>query len=135
MNGMLVDSNVFLDLFLDDARWREWSESQLAHYSSLYDLYLNPVIYSEISIGFHKIEELERALEDGGFRYLALPKEALFLAGKVFLTYRKNRGQKRSPLPDFYIGAHASVLGFPLLTRDTKRYATYFPALTIISPS
>ena len=135
MNGMLVDSNVFLDLFLDDTRWREWSESQLAHYSSLHDLYLNPVIYSEISIGFHKIEELERALEAGGFRYLALPKEALFLAGKVFLTYRKNKGQKRSPLPDFYIGAHASVLGFPLLTRDLKRYATYFPSLKIISPS
>lgn len=135
MNGMMVDSNVLLDVFLDDARWGEWSESELAHYSSLYDLYLKPVIYSEISIGFHKIEELERVLEDGGFRYLTLPKEALFLAGKVFLTYRKNKGQKRSPLPDFYIGAHASVLGLPLLTRDPKRYATYFPALTIISPS
>ncbi len=134
MNGTLVDSNVLLDVFLDDPKWAEWSESQLAYYGSQSDLYLNPIIYSEVSIGFLKIEELEQALNDGGFRYLTLPKEALFLAGKIFLKYRKHKGEKRSPLPDFYIGAHASILGLQLLTRDTKRYKTYFPALTLISP-
>lgn len=134
MNGIFVDSNVLLDVFLNDPNWSEWSEAQLTHQAAIQNLYLNPIIYSEISIGFHRIEKLEEALVQGGFRYLPLPKEALFLAGKVFLKYRKHKGEKRSLLPDFYIGAHAAVLGLPLLTRDRKRYQTYFPSLTLVSP-
>ena len=134
MKGVLVDANVILDLFLDDPQWAEWSEDILEQFAARTTLYINPVIYSEISIGFAKIEELESALGRGGFRMLDLPKEALFLAGKAYLTYRKSRGTKRSPLPDFYIGAQAAVYALPLVTRDRQRYRTYFPTVELISP-
>ncbi len=134
MKGMLVDSNVILDLFLDDPEWADWSESVLAKYSLHRTLYINAVIYSEVSIGFNKIEELESALQKGGFQMLEIPKEALFLAGKVYLRYRKGKGIKKSPLPDFYIGAHAAVLNLDLVTRDIARYRTYFPTVNLICP-
>jgi predicted nucleic acid-binding protein len=134
MNGLLVDSNIILDVFLDDPLWAEWSEAALSEYSRHTPLFINPIIYSEISIGFKRIEELEAAISSGGFQMLEIPKEALFLAGKAFLNYRKNKGEKRSPLPDFYIGAHAAVSGLALITRDKKRYQTYFPTVKIISP-
>jgi predicted nucleic acid-binding protein len=134
MNGILVDSNIILDVFLDDPNWAEWSESKLVKFSSVTKLFINPVVYSEVSIGFHKIEELEFALNQTGFRMLEIPKEALFLAGKAFLTYRKNKGTKRSPLPDFYIGAQAAILKMDILTRDPSRYRTYFPTVELISP-
>ena len=134
MRGILVDSNIILDVFLDDPNWAEWSEAKLEKFSSITKLFINPVIYSEVSVGFKRIEELESALNRTGFQMLEIPKEALFLAGKAFLEYRKNRGPKRSPLPDFYIGAHAAILGMNLITRDESRYRTYFPKVRLISP-
>lgn len=134
MKGLLVDSNVILDIFLDDPNWAEWSEAELSEYSVHSPLYINPIIYAEISIAFKKIEELEAALLKGGFEMLAIPKEALFLSGKVFLKYKRSKGIKNSPLPDFFIGAQAAVLDLELITRDTKRYQTYFPTVKIISP-
>jgi hypothetical protein len=134
MRGILVDSNIILDVFLDDPNWAEWSESKLEKFSSITKLFINPVIYSEVSVGFKRIEELESALNRAGFQMLEIPKEALFLAGKVFLKYRKNRGTKRSPLPDFYIGAQAAILEMNLITRDESRYRTYFPKVRLISP-
>lgn len=134
MKGLLVDSNVILDVFLDDAEWADWSESVLAQYSVDTILYINSIVYTEVSVGFKKIEDLESALMKGGFQMLDIPKEALFLAGKAFLNYRKSRGSKTSPLPDFYIGAHAAVLDLDLLTRDVGRYKTYFPTVSTICP-
>ena len=134
MRGILVDSNIILDVFFDDPNWADWSESKLAKYSSITKLFINPVVYSEVSIGFKRIEDLEIGLNRGGFEILEIPKEALFLAGKAFLKYQKNRGTKRSPLPDFYIGAQAAILDLDLITRDESRYRTYFPTVNLISP-
>jgi predicted nucleic acid-binding protein len=134
MNGLLVDSNIILDVFLDDPVWADWSEAALSEYAIHTPLFINQIIYSEISIGFKKIEELEVAISSSGFQMLEIPKEALFLAGKAFLNYRKHKGEKRSPLPDFFIGAHAAVSGLELITRDKNRYQTYFPSIRIISP-
>jgi predicted nucleic acid-binding protein len=130
----LVDSNVILDIFLDDPKWADWSQSTLANYSVDSTLFINAVVYSEISVGFEKIEDLESALQKGGFQMLEIPKEALFLAGKAYLKYRKGRGLRRSPVPDFYIGAQAAVLGLALITRDVTRYRTYFPTVRLICP-
>ena len=134
MKGILVDSNIILDLFLDDPNWADWSESKLAKFSSITKLFINPIIYSEVSIGFKRIEELEAALNRAGFQMLEIPKEAFFLAGKAFLKYQKNAGIKRSPLPDFYIGAQAAVFEMDLVTRDALRYRTCFPTVKLISP-
>ena len=134
MGGILVDSNIILDVFLDDPNWADWSESKLEKFSSITKLFINPVIYSEVSVGFKRIEELESALTRSGFQMLEIPKEALFLAGKAFLKYRKNRGTKRSPLPDFYIGAQAAIFDMDLITRDMTRYRTYFPTVRLINP-
>jgi len=134
MKGLLVDSNIILDIFLDDPNWADWSESALAEYSVDRDLYINSIVYSEVSIGFEKIEELESALNEGGFQMLEIPKEALFLAGKAFQKYRRGRGVKSSPLPDFYIGAQAAILDMELITRDASRYRNYFPSVRLISP-
>jgi len=134
MKGLLVDSNVILDIFLDDPNWADWSESALATYSAHTALYINSIVYTEVSVGFEKIEELESALHKGGFQMLKIPKEALFLAGKAYLKYRESKGTKKSPLPDFYIGAQAAVLGLDLITRDATRYRTYFPTVRLICP-
>jgi hypothetical protein len=134
MKGVLVDSNVILDVFLNDPTWADWSEEALEELSAAHPLFINPMIYAEISIGFERIEELESALRPAGFILLDIPKEALFLAGKVFLKYKKRRGKKRFPLPDFFIGAHAAVLELGLLTRDARRYRSYFPSVRLISP-
>lgn len=134
MKGLLVDSNVILDIFLDDPEWADWSESVLADYSVHTTLYINSIVYTEVSVGFKRIEELESALHKGGFQMLEIPKEALFLAGKAYLEYKKGKGIKKSPLPDFYIGAQAAVLDLDLITRDEGRYRTYFPTVRIICP-
>jgi len=134
MKGILVDSNIILDLFENDAKWGGWSEEVLNHYALTHILYINPIIYSEVSIGFAYIEELERAIARCGFQMLQVPKEALFLAGKAFATYKKRRGIKSAPLPDFFIGAHAAVLELKLLTRDISRYRSYFPTVDLITP-
>jgi predicted nucleic acid-binding protein len=134
MKGVLVDSNVILDVFLDDPNWGDWSEARLVKHSRQSTLFINAIIYSEISIGFERIEDLELAVARSGFQMLEIPKEALFLAGKAFLTYRKRKGSKSTPLPDFYIGAQAAVLNMELITRDVSRYRSYFPTVSLIAP-
>jgi predicted nucleic acid-binding protein len=134
MNGVLIDSNVILDLFLDDPIWADWSEKILSDFSHTSILCINPIIYTEISIGFHQIEALEEAIHRTGLKILDIPKESLFLAGKAFLQYRRNKGIKIHPMPDFYIGAHAAVLNIPLITRDNARFLTYFPNIKLIHP-
>lgn len=135
MNGVLVDSNVILDVYTDDAVWADWSESTLNRYRTRYRLYINPVIYAEFSIGFNRIEELESAIALSEFRFLQMPKEALFLAGKAFLQYCRRRGNKIAPLPDFFIAAHAAVADLLLMTRDQSRMRTYFPTVQLITPT
>ncbi len=131
---VLVDSNVLLDVLTEDPRWSSWSMNPLAEQGDRDVLAINPIIYAEVSIGFVRIEEIDAALPPPTFHRLALPWEAAFLAGKCFLTYRKRGGRRTAPLPDFYIGAHASVSGMKLLTRDAPRYRTYFPRLRLIAP-
>ncbi|TXH69543.1 MAG: PIN domain-containing protein [Thiothrix sp.] len=134
MNGVFVDSCVLLDLFTDDPNWADWSENTLEKYSKTNTLYINSIVYTEISIGFDKIEEVEEAISELGIKVLEIPREALFLTGKVFLKYRRNKGVKQSPLPDFFIGAHATVSQFNLITRDSAKYNTYYPQLKLIDP-
>lgn len=131
---VLVDSNVLLDVATEDARWFDWSSSTLEEVADISPLAINPIIYAEVSIGFQGIEDLELALPAVVFRRHPLPYEAGFLAGKAFLTYRRRGGRRATPLPDFYIGAHAAVAGYRLLTRDAARYRTYFPTLELIAP-
>ncbi|HJX35183.1 MAG TPA: type II toxin-antitoxin system VapC family toxin [Desulfatiglandales bacterium] len=134
MKGILVDSNVILDIFLNDLKWADWSESKLDECSHQASLYINSIIYSEVSIGFKLIEDLESAISKAGFHLLEFPKEALFLAGKAFVKYKGRKGMKLAPLPDFFIGAQAAVLELDLLTRDVSRYQTYFPTVKLIAP-
>jgi predicted nucleic acid-binding protein len=131
---ILVDTNVILDLVENDPVWADWSQQQLEAASLQATLCINPVIYAELSIAFEAIEELESMLKQGEIHLEPVPREALFLAGKAFVSYRRKKGRKTGVLPDFFIGAHAAVAGIPLLTRDTSRYATYFPTLDLISP-
>lgn len=131
---VLVDSNVLLDILTQDPRWCEWSATALARIAERELLAINPIIFAEVSVGFERIEELEEAVPASRFHRLSLPWEAAFLAGKCFLAYRKRGGARSSPLPDFYIGAHASVAGLRLLTRDAARYRSYFPRLRLVAP-
>ncbi len=131
---ILIDSNVLLDIFTKDKKWFAWSSETLAEYAEHELLYINPIIYSEISVGFTQIEALEKALPSDYINRDDLPYEAAFLAGKCFLKYRRAGGKKRSPLPDFYIGAHASIRGWGIITRDKGRYNSYFPTLNVIAP-
>jgi predicted nucleic acid-binding protein len=130
----LADSSVILDIVTEDPAWSEWSANALAQALDDGPLVINPVVYAEVSVGFDRIEDLNDAVPAGDFQREALPYQAGFLAGKAFLAYRRRGGQKRSPLPDFYIGAHAAVRGYRLLTRDAARYRTYFPTVTLIAP-
>ncbi len=132
--SVLVDSNVLIDVAEDDPVWGAWSRGALERLADSSPLVLNPLVYAEVSVSYARIEEVERFLPATVYRREALPYEAAFLAGKVFLEYRRRGGRSRSPLPDFYIGAHAAVCGHRLLTRDATRYRTYFPRLDIIAP-
>jgi predicted nucleic acid-binding protein len=132
--GVLIDSNVLLDLFTEDSEWENWSEAMLADLARTSHLVINPIIYSEVSVHFDSVEDLDDALPPTWIRREPLPWESAFLAGRCFLKYRRQGGTCRSPLPDFYIGAHASVAGLTLLTRDARRYSTYFPKLKLIAP-
>jgi predicted nucleic acid-binding protein len=134
MDAVLVDSNVLLDVVTSDPTWGVWSADALEHVADEAILVINPLIYAEVSIGFGAIEDLEAALPADLYRREDLPYEAGFLAGKCFLRYRRAGGVRNAPLPDFYIGAHAAVAGYRLLTRDATRYHTYFPTLTLIAP-
>ena len=134
MKGVLVDSNIVLDVFLNDQKWADWSESKLDEYDQLGILYINSIVYAEISIGFKRIEDLESAIAKAGLRMLEIPKEALFLAGKAYLKCKKRKGIKKTPLPDFFIGAQAAVQNLDLITRDISRYQSYFPTVKLITP-
>lgn len=131
---ILVDTNVLLDVFTDDPAWADWSQHQLEAASLADRLAINGVIYAELSIRFERIEALEAALESAGVALAEIPRPALFLAGKAFLAYRRGGGSRTGVLPNFFIGAHASVAKIPLLTRDPRRYRTYFPAADLIAP-
>lgn len=133
MTATLVDSNVLLDVFTRDPVWFDWSSRTLGELADMSLLVVNPVVYAEISVRFSRIEDLDAALGDGFVRE-PIPFAAAFLAAKAFVTYRGRAGAKRSPLPDFFIGAHAAVAGHRLLTRDRARYRGYFPRLDIIAP-
>ena len=131
---ILVDSNVILDVLTEAPCWFSWSAEALESYAETHIFIINPIIYSEVSVGLDTIEDADMILPSTYFRRLPIPWTAAFIAGKCFLKYRQQGGQKHSPLPDFFIGAHANVLGIPLMTRDDSRYRTYFPELQIISP-
>jgi predicted nucleic acid-binding protein len=131
---ILVDTNVLLDVLQDDPQWAPWSQAQLESAALTDRLAINSVIYSELSMAFARIEELERVIVDAGLTVEPIPREALFLAGKVFLDYRRRQGSKPSVLPDFYIGAHAAVNQYPILTRDVGRYRSYYPTVQLIAP-
>lgn len=132
--GTLIDSNVLLDILTEDQEWSDWSAAALATAAETGPLHINPVIYAEVSIRFTTVEDLEDALPPRDFRREPIPWTAAFLAGKAFVDHRRQRGTRTSPLPDFFIGAHAAVAGFDLLTRDAARYRTYFPTVTLIAP-
>jgi len=131
---ILVDSNVILDIVTEDPKWFQWSSETLASYVGSHIVVINPIIYAEVSIGFERIEEVENVLPTLYFRRAQLPWEAAFLAGKCFLKYRRKGVKRHSPLPDFFIGAHATVMGMALMTRDVSQYKAYFPKLRLISP-
>lgn len=134
MSQVLIDANVLLDVLTEDPVWFDWSAGKLAEHAVKHQPCINPVIYAEVSVGFERIEDLDAALPLADFMRLAVPWEAAFLAGKAFLRYRRAKGTRLSPLPDFFIGAHAAIAGLPLLTRDARRYRTYFPAVELIAP-
>jgi predicted nucleic acid-binding protein len=131
---VLVDSNVVLDLAYEDPQWRAWSETAMEEAANGALLVINPIIYAEVSIGYTHVEHVEAVLPAERFRRETLPYEAAFLAGKSFVAYRRRGGRRTSPLRDFYIGAHAAVRGYRLLTRDAARYRTHFPTVELIAP-
>ena len=134
MSRVLVDANVLLDALTDDPQWYAWSAEHLDACAAKAELCINPIVYAEVSVGFARIEELDDALPPDAFTRLELPWEAGFLAGKAFARYRRAQGSRTSPLPDFYIGAHAAIDGMALLTRDANRFRTYYPTLDLICP-
>jgi len=134
MSAVLVDSDVLLDLMTEDPRWFAWSAAAVESAANSFRLAINAIIYAEVSVRYSRIEDLEAALPKAMVERERIPYEAAFLAGKAFLAYRRRGGAKRSPLPDFFIGAHAAVAGYHLLTRDAARYRTHFPGLLLISP-
>ncbi len=133
--GVLVDSNVLLDVATNDPNWGEWSARALAEIAENAPLMINPIVYAEVSVGYSTIEALDAAIPAALYRREALPWEAGFLAGKCFVRYRRRGGLRQSPLPDFYIGAHAAIGRLALLTRDAARYRSYFPGVEIIAPT
>lgn len=131
----LVDSNVLLDIVTDDPTWSAWSSNALAEAFDHGRVVVNPIVYAEVSVSFDLIENLDDALPATQFLREPLPYAAGFLAGKAFLAYRRRGGSRPTPLPDFYIGAHAAVSGYRLLTRDAQRYRTYFAGLDVLAPA
>jgi predicted nucleic acid-binding protein len=132
--GTLVDSNILFDVLSDDGEWADWSAAMLAEAGNRGPVVINPIIFAEVSVRYDRVEDVEEALPRDYFVRAPLPWDAGFLAAKCFVKYRQGGGTRRSPLPDFYIGAHAAVSGLTLLTRDPKRYRAYFPKLTLIAP-
>lgn len=134
MTPVLIDSNILLDIATNDPIWAGWSAAQLAQIGQYARLVINPIIYAELSVSHSQIETLNALLPEDVFHREPLPWAASFLAGKAYLAYRRRGGDRRSPLPDFYIGAHAAIRGYRLLTRDRGRYATYFPKIDLLTP-
>jgi predicted nucleic acid-binding protein len=130
----LVDTNVLFDLFTGDPIWADWSARQLRIWSAQERLVVNPVVYAELSVGYNRMDEVDAALEAAGIELLEIPRAALFLAGKAFQSYRARGGPRTGVLPDLFVGAHAVVAGIGLLTRDARRYRTYFPTILLITP-
>jgi predicted nucleic acid-binding protein len=131
---ILIDSCIVTDLADPESAWFEWSASTLERLDQNNTMVINPIIYAECSVGFARIEAVEALFACLGFAMVALPKEALFLAGKAFLQYKRRKGEKGNVLPDFFIGAHAAVAGYALVTRDKGRFSTYFPSVELIMP-
>jgi hypothetical protein len=131
---LLVDTNILVDVWENDPEWADWSISQLRAQSQMHPLAINPVIYAELSLTFKSVETLDHALKDMGLKLMEMPRPALFLAGKAFVQYRRRGGHRTNVLSDFFIGAHAAVESWPILTRDTRRYESYFPTVKLISP-
>ena len=131
---LLVDTNVLVDVLENDPDWVDWSIGQLRAQAKVHRLAINPIIYAELSLTFSTVEALDRVIDRLGLAVIELPRPALFLAGKAFVRYRRQGGTKDNVLADFFIGAHAAVSGHRLLTRDTRRYAAYFPGVTLIAP-
>ena len=134
MKPVLVDSNVLLDLASRDPAWHDWSWEQLSVAADESVLVINPIVFAEVSVNFLRVEEMGAVMPLEVLRHDPLPYDAAFLAGKCYLRYRRRGGRRRSPLPDFYIGAHAALADYRLLTRDARRYRDYFPRLDIIAP-
>lgn len=132
---MLVDTNVLLDVLEDDPVWADWSTNQLRVQSQIHELWVNPIIYAELSLAFDAVAALDEALQAMDIRLRELPRPALFLAGRAFVRYRREGGTRTSVLADFFIGAHAAVLDCPLLTRDGRRYRHYFPTVALVVPA
>lgn len=130
----IVDSNVLLDVITEDPTWLDWSQNALGQAADRGPLVINHIIYAEVSVRFTRIEDLDDTLDQRVFRRDAVPWDAAFLAAKAFATYRARGGRRTSTLPDFFIGAHAAISTFSLLTRDGSRYRTYFPSVTVIAP-
>ena len=130
----LVDTNVLLDLVTDDPRWADWSIGRLDAAALEGPIAINDVVYAELSVRFATIEALDRVLDEAGITMATMPRSALFLAGKAFQRYRTGGGRRTGVLPDFFIGAHAAVTGLPLISRDRRRYRTYFPTIDLIAP-
>ncbi|MDP1692921.1 MAG: type II toxin-antitoxin system VapC family toxin [Burkholderiaceae bacterium] len=131
---LLVDTNVLVDVLQDDPQWADWSIGQLRAQAKIHELVINPVVYAELSLSFSTLESLDRVVATMQLTLREIPRPALFLAGKAYLQYRRRGGNKAQVLPDFFIGAHAAVEGWPLLTRDASRFRTYFPSLEVIAP-
>jgi predicted nucleic acid-binding protein len=131
---LLVDTNVLVDVLEDDPTWADWSIGQLRAQSKIHPLLINPIVYAELSLTFSTVEALDQTIESMELAIKELPRPALFLAGKAFVLYRRKGGKKSNVLADFFIGAHAAVLGCPLLTRDAQRYRSYFPSVELITP-
>ena len=132
---LLVDTNVLVDVLQDDPQWADWSIGQLRAQAKIHELVINPVVYAELSLSFSTFESLDRVVATMQLALREIPRPALFLAAKAYAQYRRRGGNKQRVLPDFFIGAHAAVEGWPLLTRDASRFRTYFPALTVLAPS
>lgn len=131
---LIVDTNILVDVLQDDAQWGEWSISQLRAQSKVHELVINPVIYSELSLMFEALEALDDAIDRMELRFQELPRASLFLAGKAFVRYRRDGGKKQNVLADFFIGAHAAVQRCAILTRDVRRYRSYFPTVILLTP-
>ena len=132
---IFVDTNVLLDLVTDDPVWADWSQQQLNAAALRDRLAINAIVYAEFSSRLARIEDIDAMLAAAEIVVAEIPRSALFLAGQVFKTYRRRGGQRTSVLPDFFIGAHAAVLGAPLITRDAGRYRSYFPVVELIAPA